>query len=324
MRTGQPTQEFYQLGNFMNLLILGSAEDAHAAYLHKALTKKGIAVDYLDTREFPTKLKISWEPVTQSGTLVLPNNKKLDLSDIKSIFWRTYYGVKVPKLSNFHQQNIATNDSTSVLRSFMESTSEKWINSWQAYQFHKEKPLQLSLANKIGATIPATIVSNDATEIIEFAATYPQLIFKPVYGGSHTQFLTKQHLDIQRMNLALTISPVTLQEYIPGTNIRSYVIGKNVYSAEIRSGSLDFREDLKAELIPVELPVNIAQQCLTIADKFGLKWTGIDWRLKPNGEYVFLEANFSPMFVHFERKTGAPITEKLIELLIDGTGTSKF
>jgi glutathione synthase/RimK-type ligase-like ATP-grasp enzyme len=300
----------------MTILILGSEEDSHAAYLKKALTEKGIENDYLDSRQFPTQLKISWQPVKGTGSLVLPNSKKFNFSEIKSIFWRTYYGVKVPKLSNSYQQNIATNDSMGVLRSFMEATAEKWVNSWQAYQFHKEKPLQLGLANKIGVTIPATIVTNDAAEIIEFAESYPQVIFKPVYGGSHTQFLTKEHLDKQRLNLALSICPVTLQEYIPGTNIRSYVLGDKVYSAEIRSGSLDFREDKKAELIAVELPEDVNQQCVLIAQKFGLKWTGIDWRLKPNGEYVFLEANFSPMFVHFERKTGFPITDNLIDLLM--------
>lgn len=47
---------------------------------------------------------------------------------------------------------------------------------------------------------------------------------------------------------------MTIQEYIPGTNIRSYVIADSVYSAEIRSSSVDFREDLDAELIPIELP----------------------------------------------------------------------
>ena len=38
---------------------------------------------------------------------------------------------------------------------------------------------------------------------------------------------------------------------------------------------------------------------------------GVGKKLK----YIFLEANFSPMFLHFERETGCPITEDLIELL---------
>ncbi|NES71148.1 MAG: hypothetical protein F6K24_41060, partial [Okeania sp. SIO2D1] len=152
-------------------------------------------------------------------------------------------------------------------------------------------------------------------EILEFSQTFKDVIFKPVYGGSHTQFLTKEHLEINRMKLALSISPVTIQEFIPGTNIRSYVIGEKVYSAEIRSSSLDFREDKRAKLIYLETPEDMKKQCLAITKAFGLKWTGIDWRFKPNGDFVFLEANFSPMFLHFERETGCPITEDLIQLL---------
>ena len=47
-----------------------------------------------------------------------------------------------------------------------------------------------------------------------------------------------------------------------------------------------------------------------------LEWTAIDWRLQPTGEYIFLEANPSPMFLHFERQTGFPITQKLVNLLM--------
>lgn len=109
----------------------------------------------------------------------------------------------------------------------------------------------------------------------------------------------------------------TIQEYIPGTNIRSYVIAGSVYSAEIRTHAVDFQEDLEAELIPIKLPASVQQQCLAITKAFLLEWTAIDWRLSPWGEYVFLEANPSPMFLHFEEKTGFPITQQLVKLLMN-------
>ncbi len=116
--------------------------------------------------------------------------------------------------------------------------------------------------------------------------------------------------------MVLKISPITLQEYIPGTNIRSYVIGQSVYSAEIRTQSLDFREDPKAQLIPRKLPDVLQAQCYQIARALWLEWTAIDWRLTPEGKYIFLEANPSPMFIHFERQTNLPITKELVSLLI--------
>jgi glutathione synthase/RimK-type ligase-like ATP-grasp enzyme len=300
----------------MNILILGNSADAHAVHLKNALTQVGATVNYWDTRLFPTQLRISWRPDTQMGCLTLPGGYQLNLQDIHSVFWRNFSGVYVPPLKDHEQQRLAFNDSMSTLRSLMQACPARWINSWQAYQFHKEKPLQLGKAKQIGVKIPATAIGNSPEQVREFVRVYEKAIFKPVYGGAHTQFVREEHLDPQRLNRVLSIAPVTIQEYIPGTNIRSYVIGESVYSAEIRSHSLDFREDLEAELLPIELPVSVQQQCLAIAKALMLEWTAIDWRLNPQGEYVFLEANPSPMFIHFERQTSFPITQKLVNLLI--------
>jgi len=62
-------------------------------------------------------------------------------------------------------------------------------------------------------------------------------------------------------------------------------------------------EDMSAELIPVELPKSVQQQCLAITKAFMLEWTAIDWRLSQRMNMCFLEANPSPMFLHFEHQT---------------------
>ncbi|NJR52213.1 MAG: hypothetical protein HC780_24205 [Leptolyngbyaceae cyanobacterium CSU_1_3] len=306
----------------MNILILGSARDGHAAHVKKALEEAGAIVDYWDTRLFPTQVKLSWQPDTRVGSLKLSDDRSLKFQEIHSIFWRNFSGVHVPNLKDAEAQNIALNDAMSTLRSLIQACPARWVNSWQAYQFHKEKPLQLAMAQSLGVKIPATLISNDPQQIMDFAIAHEKVIFKPVCGGAHTQFLTLDYLEPSRLKLALSIAPITLQEYIWGTNVRSYVLANSVYTAEIRSSSVDFREDLDAQLIPFLLPDFIQQQCVAIAQAFSLKWTAIDWRVKPNGEYVFLEANPSPMFIHFEQKTGFPITEKLVQLLMATDQTS--
>jgi glutathione synthase/RimK-type ligase-like ATP-grasp enzyme len=301
----------------MNVLILGNAADPHAAHIKNALTQAGATANYFDTSLFPTQLRVSWRPDTRNGCLILPGGHQLQLQDIHSVYWRNFSGVYIPPLKDSNQQKVAFNDSMSTVRSLMQASPAKWINSWQAYQFHQEKPLQLGKAKQIGVTIPATLISNNPDEITEFFHAHEKVIFKPVYGGAHTQFVTEAHLEPQRLNMTLSLSPVTIQEYIPGTNIRTYVIGESVYTAEIRSPLVDFREDLEAELIPIELPESIHKQSLAITKAFMLEWTAIDWRVKPTGEYVFLEANPSPMFVHFEHQTGFPITESLVSLMMN-------
>lgn len=299
----------------MNILIIGNAKDDHAAYIYNALTKANAEVEYLDTSLFPQRLKLSWYPHNCQGYLHFPSGRQLDLQDIHSVYWRNFNGVSIPEMGS-EQQDIAFRDAMSTVRSLFQACPAHWVNPWQAYQFHQEKPLQLNLAKQLGVTIPTTLISNDPQQITEFAQIYDPVIFKPVYGGSHTQFVNEIHLEWERLRLALSVSPVTLQEYIGGTNIRSYVIGESVYSAEIRTEAIDFREDFQAKIIPLEIPKTIAKQCKAIASAFNLEWTAIDWRRKHNGEYVFLEANPSPMFIYFEKQTGFPLTERLVELLI--------
>lgn len=302
----------------MNILILADRSDPHAVHLYQAIAQTGALVDYWQTQEFPTQMRLSWQPATDRGCLILPSGKALDLDQIHSVFWRSFTGVQVPHLSDPQQSQVALNDSISLLRSILQACPARWINSWQAYQFHKEKPLQLRAVQQLGVPIPATLISNDPAEIGQFCAG-KQTIFKPVYGGALTQPVTPDHLDRQRLTLALKTAPVTIQEFIPGTNIRSYVVGDKVYSAEIQSSSVDFRSDAAAELIPLTLPRSIEQACLQIARRLLLVWTAIDWRRTPTEEYIFLEANPSPMFLYFEQQTGWPITEALVHLLVSET-----
>jgi glutathione synthase/RimK-type ligase-like ATP-grasp enzyme len=300
----------------MTILILGNALDAHAIHVEQSLQQAGVPVVYWDTQLFPTQTKLSWQPETQHGYLTVAAEPPLDLQKIQAVFWRNFAGVSIPSFKDTDHYQIAFRDAISALRSIIQACPAHWVNSWQAYDFHQTKPLQLAKAKQLGVKIPATLISNDPEQITAFVSSHDKVIFKPVFGGAHTQFVTPNHVELERLRLSLRLAPVTVQEYISGTNIRSYVIGDAIYAAEIRSTTLDFREDPHAQLIPLTLPPAIQQQCLAIAQGFWLEWTAIDWRITPAGEYVFLEANPSPMFLHFERQTGFPITQALTQQLL--------
>lgn len=298
------------------ILILGHPTEGHVVHMQAALQQEGVQVRCLETHQFPTQLRLSWQADKQQGSIAWADGEEWMLHEIHRVFWRQIAGVVIPNLDDQHQQWVAYNDSMSLLRSLMQAQPRQWINSWEAYQFHKEKPLQLSTVQQLGVNIPKTLVSNDPNQVTAFVHALDKVIYKPVYGGAHTQLVTEAHLEPQRLQLALSLSPATFQEYIPGTNVRTYVIGETVFSAEIRSSTLDFREDASAELLPISLPDAVRQQSLEITQALKLQWTAIDWRLSASGDYVFLEANPSPMFIYFEQQTGYPITSTLVQLLL--------
>lgn len=300
----------------MQILVLGEDRDLHAKHIYDVLLARGVDVHYFNSRTFPTQSRISWYPDTQAGSLCLATGARLQIREIHSVYWRSFNGVFVPELPDEHQQSIAFNDAFGLMRTLLQAPSIRWINGWQAYEFHKEKPRQLAVVSNLGVTIPKTLISNDPDLIIEFANTLDRAIFKPVYGGAHAKLITPEFLAPERLKLALKLAPIALQEFIAGTNIRTYVIGDRVYSAEIRTGAVDFRDDVDLELIPLNIPQEVARMSIEIARSLMLEWTAIDWRRNNDGEYYFLEANPSPMFTYFEDKTGYSLTEELVNLLI--------
>jgi len=189
-----------------------------------------------------------------------------------------------------------------------------WVNSWQAYRFHKET-LQLSKAKIRWVTIPATLVSNHPEQVIEFAQSQSSL-FLSQYIGRHTQLVTKSHLDPKRLSLALSLAFVSIGVYW-NKHIRSYVIAGSVYSAEIGASQWSWRLDLQAELIPVELSKSVQQQCISdyqgidaVVDSYWLAFKTNRWIRVPKGK------SQSYVCCTPEHQTGLTITPQLVRSLM--------
>jgi glutathione synthase/RimK-type ligase-like ATP-grasp enzyme len=296
------------------ILILGKETDEHVLHVNSTLISSGFDTLILDTSEYPSKFGISWDPQCADGEISV-SGRVIKFSDIKSVYWRMINQIQVNQKMDQAQLSMVTVDSNSMLRTLLEDVRPRWVNSWNAYQFHEVKPLQLSLAAKLGANIPKSIIGNSPKPVVEFLNKVENAIFKPVHGGAHTVRITKEMLVTGMTAAALEVAPITIQEFIEGTNVRTYVIGNSVYSAEFFSEHTDYRDDQDIMPISCDTPNEIADLAKNITKAFGMLWTAIDWRKTEEGKYYFLEANPSPMFINFEKITGMPITSKLVKLL---------
>lgn len=287
------------------IIIIGSEEDFHSKYIFNKLTTQNIKVKYLDSRKFPI---INWSPEGDNDYIIL-ENEKIYLKDITGIYWRWYYGVI------FGTSDIVYREKLSALESFLSSLEPISWNSLQAVELHRKKGLQCKIMQKNGIRIPKTIVTNDKNALEEFYTNNNKnIIYKPVRGGAYTQKMKEE--DLQRKDTLINC-PCQLQECIDGTDIRVYAFETGeIYAGEILAQSLDFRADENAKINKHELPKKIQKDCLKILKLLGLKYSGIDIRLSNTGEYVFIEANPAPMFVHFENMTGYEITKTLVNNLI--------
>ncbi len=291
------------------ILLMGTEDDPQIIAVANSLKKRGASFLIFDSSLYPVEHRLSYRPVDGSLELQIGQHC-LALRDIQSLYWRTLIPTRTVQ-----DNPIALRDSASLLRSFLHLLGSKSKNTAEAVSFHQEKPRQLAQVSQLGVQVPETYVGNDPRAVRAFCARHAEVIFKPVTGGDYAQMVNQAHLSDAHLQSSLNQSPVTLQAYIEGTNIRSYVVGDEVFSAEIRSIAKDFRTDDGAELIPISIPFEVAQQAKVICHALGLTWSGIDWRRTPDGNYIFLEANPSPMFVNFEKQTQMPITQHLAQLL---------
>ncbi|MGL4550322.1 MAG: RimK-like protein [Gemmataceae bacterium] len=298
----------------MAVLILGGHDDHHAVSVLEALDARGHDAELIDSRWFPSDLRVSFDPAAGGWHLGLPTGRTLGPGDVTAVYWRCYNGVGEPDLPDPEQGYIAANDARGLFESMLIQLPARWVNGWDGFRLHQTKPVPLAIVASLGVPTPATLLSNDPAAVRGFAAAHPASIFKPVQGGAHTRRVTPQHLsDANLRNLA--IAPVTLQEEVPGTDVRAFVAGERVLACEVRTDAIDFRDAADAPVVAHELPAAVAEQSRRVARALHLLWTGIDYRRTPDGRYVFLEANPSPMFLGFEARCGLPLLDALIGLL---------
>jgi hypothetical protein len=303
------------------ILIIGSPREAHSAFIHRKLEQRGQRAVYLDTLLFPSHLKISLFPDrAQRGFLQTVECERIALDDIRSVYWRYHMGTAVAdELSDQFLRGMAYREIESCIGSMFRMMDHcLWVNPPEAIDMHAYKGYQLQLMQRQRIRIPQTLITNDADELRAFHERLNgKVIFKPVRGGAHTARLSEDDLRPERLR-ELAQAPVQFQELIEGVDIRVYVIGADLFAAEIRSSTLDFRADPHAEIVPLKLPDTVMEDCFLLAKTLGLAMSGIDIRKTPEGEYVFLEGNPAPMFIHFENRTGYPISDRLADMLIAG------
>jgi glutathione synthase/RimK-type ligase-like ATP-grasp enzyme len=301
------------------ILIVGTPDDVPSAIIHHKITTRGEPACFFDTTRFPGDIQLSFNPFDlEAGFMAITGLDEIALSEIRSVYRRWSRGVLAPPETDPVLQEAVYWNLDSAIGSFFRCFNCLWINSQEATEMHKYKGYQLKLLKQAGIRIPDTLITSNPQRMREFYEQQgKQVIYKPVRGWAHTEMLTDEDFSPDRLE-GLAHSPVKLQEFVPGTDIRAYVVGDEIYAMEIQSSTLDFREDQGALRMRVDLPAPVAEDCLKLARTLDLVFTGIDLRRTPDNEYVFFEGNPTPVFVYDEEVTGYPISDRLVDLLISG------
>jgi len=157
-----------------------------------------------------------------------------------------------------------------------------------------------------------------------------QIVGKPlrnavVTGGNRERvlFTTRVSVDEETDADSIKACPMILQREIRKKfDVRVTVVGEQVFAATIDSQTdpateVDWRRMSKAGLghAVYQLPKAMADRCIALTRKLGLRFGAIDFVLDQDGQLWFLEINPNGQWGWIETRTGHPIAAAIVSEL---------
>ena len=211
-------------------------------------------------------------------------------------------------------------ESRDALRGVLAATDIRVTNDVDAERRAGSKMLQLVTAKKVGLVIPETIVSNDRRACLEFLVRHPRAIIKPLQAN-YVRLVETRQCDESYFEdeFKTSICPATVQELIVCVaDVRVTVIGEQVFAAALFRKDANDRVDWRTQpgkWTAHELPLQIKERLIQFMKCMQLDSGSLDFRLTPEGDYVFLEVNPSGQFLFLEVDAGLPVSEAFAAFL---------
>ena len=305
------------MGAVADIGVIGVPGEPHAAFVLDGLRTRGMR-----------PLFVSSAPA-ESGGLSLEDGVArygdVDLSTIPVFYLRTVYVGAIEQREadvDWRTEYAADRERQGLWVSWLRATvrrGQSMVNPLEANELHHLKPFALDLLREAGVPVPATLVTSDAAALRRFRDRHGQVICKPVAGGALARLLTEGDFADDRLAL-LHQAPVLFQEYVPGRDLRVYTVGTSVVAAGvIHTDAVDYRAAEGATEL-VSLGADTETLAVKAAITAGCRFCAIDMKWTADGRYVVLDCNPSPMFLGFDRKTGARVGERLVEFLAHEAG----
>jgi RimK-like ATP-grasp domain len=304
------------------ILLWGLPGDRPLTAVCDALRQLGCSVVFLDQRDvLHTEVELHVGS-TVEGMLRI-RDRAINLGTISAVYLRPYDSRRLPNIVSAGQDSQAWCHALSVediLMSWAELTSALVVNRPTAMATNNSKPYQATSIQLLGFEIPDTLITTDPGAVLEFWKRHGTVIYKSVSGiRSIVTRLSPEHLE-RLQNVVWC--PTQFQQYIPGTDYRVHVVGKEVFACKIVSEADDYRYttqcDATITIQACDLPEDVANQCRTLTASLNLIVVGIDLRCTLDGRWYCFEVNPSPGFTYFQEATQQPIDEAIAKLLASG------
>lgn len=292
--------------------------DAHVEAVGRAIEGLPCHFVVLDLADFPNQGRITIEHGIpgQSAWLGMESGEIIETGEIGCIWWRRPQPYTLDTRLSGMAAEFAREQVNEAFCGLWSTLGATWVNEPYVTQRASHKVGQLALAGRVGFTIPRTTITSDPADAQAFLESLGgrRAIFKPLRGLAECW---KPTCLVTAENLArlqdIRLSPVILQEYVDGVDVRLTVIGDDIFATLIDARRTTSPHDFRAafaesKVSRLQVPSVLGTQVLRMMKDLSLEYAAFDFRLRDDGTFVFLEVNPAGQWLFVEARTGQPIT----------------
>ena len=304
----------------MHICVLGDSEDLSTVYFGWLARRRGL--DVLELRE--DTLGYDWSftldgSSSRGGHLVV-GDSKYPFREVSGVFVRLNPRPLQPpnlKLSPQNEHAFIV-ERRNGIQYFLDHLPMVVANRPSAGRSNGSKPYQMRLLAAFGFDVPKWLTSNEEVTIKEFAESCGQGVIYKACSGLRSRVRKLDDEVLQRMKNGST--PVVVQEYIPGKDVRVHTVNDRVFPTEVVGGGVDYRFEHEHCLYQATvMPDEIADMCCRFAKLERLVIAGFDFRVTDDGRWFCLEMNPVPTFLPYEMSTTQPIGDALLDVMCSTT-----
>ncbi len=302
----------------MNICIVGDTQDLCTVYVAWLARRRGLKVIELSEETLGVEWTFAFYDERTGEGHIQKDGKSYRISTFCGAYVRLNPQPSVPSELNLpaEERGALIVERRGGIQYFLNSMPFTIANRPCSGRSNSSKPFQMRLLANTGFNVPEWIVSNEESEVKEFAQTcLSGVIYKSCSGlRSHVQLLNDDVLN----RLGKGTSPLIIQEYIKGREVRVHVIKRHAFATEVISDGIDYRfESQKNEFQTTSVPSAIKKMCHDFAAAEGLTIAGFDFRIGEDGTWYCLEMNPVPTFLPYEMSTGQPIGDTLLDVFLE-------
>lgn len=304
------------------VLIISNRYDFSSDFIAVELNRLKIPYWRINRDELD-EYEIQFNPLTPSITGRYKDIRfEINSNILKSVYFRAPTFLRdIYQDEASEEEQLKRTQWAAFVRSLCVFDKAIWVNNPAEVYRAEIKSYQLYIANKIGFSVPETVITNKT-----FVPKFDKVAIKTIdtaiinlndeEGFIYTELYDKEDITEQHFS-----SPFFLQQgLIPKQDIRVTVINETVIAVKIlqedkQGVNFDWRRYKDGLLYEIfELPDTIKDKCKTLLKELNLKFGGIDLAFH-NEEYYFIEINPTGEWSWLQQNTGYKYDEHIVEAL---------